>query len=207
MKNVKQFIDYAASQEPAVLTYQKSNMILAVHSDAGYLNEAEARSQAGEHHFLSENVQFPTNSGAIHNVAEIIKGVMSSAAEAKMGALYINGRKAVKERNILKVLGHPQPPAPIQTDNSTADGITNKKVQPNRTKPMDMHFHWLCDQATNQNQFRFYWRLGPLNYADYWTKHHPPAHHKNMKNEFLTPYKELLELRRKQTVHSTAWVR
>jgi hypothetical protein len=36
-----------ATQEPAVLNYQKSDMILAVHSDAGYLNENEARSRAG----------------------------------------------------------------------------------------------------------------------------------------------------------------
>ena len=32
----------------------------------------------------------PPNNGAIHNVAEIIKGVMSSAAEAELGAMYIN---------------------------------------------------------------------------------------------------------------------
>ena len=44
MERVKQFLDYAATQEPAVLTYQKSNMILAVHSDAGYLNESNAQS-------------------------------------------------------------------------------------------------------------------------------------------------------------------
>jgi hypothetical protein len=199
MKQAKQFLDYAATQEPAVLTYRKSDMVLAAHSDAGYLNESEARSRAGGHHFLSENVKFPPNNGAIANIAEIIKGVMSSAAEAELGALYINGRKAVEERNILEEMGHPQPPTPIQTDNSTAEGIINKKVQPKRTKAMDMRFHWLRDRAVNQQQFRFYWRPGPLNYADYWTKHHPPAHHKNMRKEFLTPYHELLELRKHQT--------
>jgi hypothetical protein len=87
MKNMKQFIDYAALQEPAVLTYRASYMILAVHSNSGYLNESEARSRAGGHHFLSENVLFPPNNGAITNIAEIIKGVMSSAAKAEMGAL------------------------------------------------------------------------------------------------------------------------
>jgi hypothetical protein len=205
MQQAQQFRDYAATQEPAVLTYRKSGMILAAHSDAGYLNESEARSRAGGHHFLSENAPIPANNGAIANVAEIIKGVMSSAAEAEMGALYINARKAVEERNILEELGHPQPPTPIQTDNSTAEGIINKKVQPKRTKAMDMRFHWLRDRAVNQNQFRFYWRPGPLNLADYFTKHHPPAHHKNMRKEFLTPYQDLLELRRK-TRSSTARV-
>jgi hypothetical protein len=56
----------------------------------------------GGHHFLSENVASPSNNGAIYNEASIIKAVMSSAAEAEIGALYTNARKGVKERNILK---------------------------------------------------------------------------------------------------------
>jgi len=47
MKRVKQCLDYAATQEPAVTTYRASNMVLAIHSDAGYLNEEGARSCAG----------------------------------------------------------------------------------------------------------------------------------------------------------------
>ena len=55
-------------------------MVLAVHSNVSYLKEEEARSQAGGHHFLSEDVPLPPNNGVIYNVAEIIKGVMSFAA-------------------------------------------------------------------------------------------------------------------------------
>ena len=44
MERVKQLLDYCASQEEAVLTYNASSMILAVHSDAGYMNEKQARS-------------------------------------------------------------------------------------------------------------------------------------------------------------------
>ena len=198
MANAQQFLDYMATQEPAVLTYRKSDMILAVHSDAGYLNVDGARSRAGGHHFLSEDVPIPPNNGAIHNVAEIIKAVMSSAAEAETGGLYINARKAVEERNILHEMGHKQPPTPVQTDNSTADGIVNNRVQPKRTKAMDMRFHWLRDRAVNQKQFRFYWRPGPANRGDYYTKHHPAPHHRNMRPEILTPYKVLLALRKHQ---------
>ena len=197
MKHSQQLLDYLATQEPAVLTYCKSGMVLAVHSDAGYLNEEEARSRAGGHHFLSENVPFPPNNGAIHNDAEIIKGVMSSASEAELGAMYINARKAVEERLILDEMGHKQPATPFQVDNSTAEGIVNKRVQPKRTKAMDMRFHWLRDRSINQNQFRFYWRPGPTNDGDYWTKHHPASHHRNMRPVFLTPFKDLLELRKK----------
>jgi hypothetical protein len=45
-------MDYLATQESAVLTYHKSDMVLAVHSNASYLNEEEARSRAGGHHFF-----------------------------------------------------------------------------------------------------------------------------------------------------------
>ena len=105
------------------------------------------------HHFLSENVPFPPNNGAIHNVAEIIKGVMSSAAEAELGAMYINACKAVEIRTILEEMGHKQPATPIQVDNSTAEGIVNKRVQPKCTKAMDMHFHWLRYCSVSQKQF------------------------------------------------------
>ena len=91
---------------------------------------------------------------------------------------------------------HKQLATPVQVDNSIAEGIINKWVQPKRTKAMDMRFHRLQDRST-QKQFRFYRRPGPTNYADYWTKHHPVAHHRNMRTVFLTPFSQLLELRKK----------
>ena len=105
MKCVKQFLNYAATQEPAVTTYHASDMVRAIHSNAGYLNKEGARSCAGGHHFLSKNVDNTSNNGAIYNEASIIKSVMSSAAEAKIGALYINARKGVEECKILEGMG------------------------------------------------------------------------------------------------------
>ena len=129
------------------------------------------------------------------NVATIIRAVMASAAEAELGALFINAQKAVPIRQTLEELGHKQPPTPVQTDNSTAHGVITNKIQPKATKPMDMRFHWLRDRM-NQKQFRFYWRPGTKNYGDYWTKHHPAAHHRAMRPELLTPSPVLEELRR-----------
>jgi hypothetical protein len=68
---------------------------------------------------------------------------MSSAAEAELGALYINAKEAIYLRRILHEMGHPQPCTPILTDNMTAEGVINNKIQPKRTKAMDMRFHWL----------------------------------------------------------------
>ena len=71
---------------------------------------------------------------------------MSSATEAELGALYIMASKAVYMRIIfLEDMGHKQPPTPLQTDNSMADGVVNGKKTPKRTKAMDMKFHWLGD--------------------------------------------------------------
>ena len=106
-------------------------------------------------------------------------------------------REAVHIRIILEELGHKQPPTPLQTDNSMADAVCNGKVQPKRTKAMDMRFHWLRDRECQQ-QFRIYWRPGKSNYADYWTKHHPAKHHKNTRKEFRTPMIELERLRIEQ---------
>jgi hypothetical protein len=122
---------------------------------------------------------------------------MSSAAKAEIGSLYTNARKGVKERNILEEMGHPQPSTPVQTDNSTADSIINSWVQPKRTKAMDMRFHWLRDRGVNQKQFRFYWQPGTMQRWDYWTKHHPPSHQRQMHSEILTPYKVVMDFREK----------
>jgi hypothetical protein len=94
-------------------------------------------------------------------------------------------------------MGHKQPATPIQVDNSTAECIVNKRVHPKRTKAMDMRFNWLGYRSVSQKQFRFNWRPGPTNYADYWTKYHPAAHHRNMRPVFLTPFSQLLEFRKK----------
>ena len=116
-----------AIQQEAGLIYYTSEMKLVVHSDASYLSEPKARSRAGGHFFLSNGGEVPSNNGALLNMAHIIKHVMSSATEAELAVLYIMTREAVYIRIILEEMGHPQPPTPLQTDNSMADEVTNGK--------------------------------------------------------------------------------
>jgi len=170
---------------------------LNVESDASYLSERNARSRAGGHFYMSDNSTNPKNNGAVLNISHIIKAVMSSAAEAELGALYINTREAVPIRNLLIEMGHPQPKTPVQTDNTTALGVVKSNIQPKRTKAMDMRFHWLRDRET-QGQFRFYWTTGKKIRADYYTKHHCAAHHKEQRGIFLTPAAVLNILRKSQ---------
>ena len=123
---------------------------------------------------------------------------MSSAAEAELGALYINAREAAYIRKILAEMGHHQPHTPLQTDNSTAEGVVNNNIQTKRLKAMDMKLHWLRDRES-QGQFKIYWQPGKTNLADYWSKtQHPPSHHRDMRSEILTPYQHILDLRTRQ---------
>ena len=122
---------------------------------------------------------------------------MSSAAEAELGALYLNAKEAVYIQQILTKMGHPQPKTPIQTDNLTVEGVVNNRIQPKRTKAIDMRFHWLQD-CEAQDQLRIYWRSGKTNLTDYFTKHHSPAHHISVRTQFLTRVKDLAEARNQQ---------
>ena len=82
MIKVKQFLNYVFTHPDAIVTYQAIDMVLAAHNDASYLSEANACSQAGGHFFMSSNTPCPHNNGAVLTIAQIIKAVMSLAAEA-----------------------------------------------------------------------------------------------------------------------------
>jgi hypothetical protein len=153
MKRVKQLLDYCATEEDAIITYNMRKMILAIPYNGRYRNEKNVCSQAGGHFFLSNDKKSPPNNGAILMNATIIKAVMSSAAEAKLRAIYLNAKEAVHLQQILSEMGHKQPRTPIHTDNTTAEGVINNKIQPKCTKAMDMRFHWLRDQEA-QGQFK-----------------------------------------------------
>jgi hypothetical protein len=181
----KLFLDYMASQDETILTYKASNMVLAIHSNASSLSKPNARSRAGGHMFMSTNGDIPPNNGAILNISQIIRAVMSSAAEAKLGTLFYNAKTAVAMRHTLEELGHPQPRTPMQTDNKTANDLLTNKIMPKALKAMDMRFHWPHCRET-QGQFHYYWRPGTQNLADYFTKHHPASHHKASRPTFLT---------------------
>jgi hypothetical protein len=71
MQKCLQFLDYAALQEDAIVTYRASDMKLAIHSDALYLLEPKARRRAGGHMFMAGNEDIPVNNGAVLNILQI----------------------------------------------------------------------------------------------------------------------------------------
>ena len=159
-------------------------MILNVHSDASYLSVSKARSRAAGIYFLSslptKNKPIKLN-GFFHVMSSVLKFV---AAEAELGALFLNIKEARIIRLTLKELGHPQPPTPIHCDNSTAVGIVNNTVKKHRSRSMEMRYFYACDQVHN-GYFNITWHPGAEILADYPSKHHDSKHHQKMRPFFL----------------------
>ena len=201
--SVHQMLDYCATHPDANATirFHASDMILNIHSDASYLNEPEARSRVGGHYFLGwlpkDNLPIKL-SGAIHVISTILKFVAASAAEAELGALFVNAKEGRVIRLILQELGHPQPPTPIHCDNSTAAGIANNTVKRQRSCSMEMRYFWIADQVARK-QFDVKWHPGQENLGDYYTKHHPTSHHIRVRPYYLLEPNSPLELPRAMT--------
>ncbi len=95
MQKCLQLLDYTTRQENVVVTYQASNMVITIHSDASYLSKPQACNQVGDHFSMSHNKTNPPDNVAVHTVAKIIIAVMSSAAEVELGAFFIIAKTAV----------------------------------------------------------------------------------------------------------------
>ena len=122
-------LDYLATHPNATLRYYASAMVLNIHSDTSYASE---RDHAAVHYFLGwvpcDNAPIRLN-GAIYTLCNIMKFVASSAAEAELGAIFMNGKEGRIIRLTLKELGHSQPPTPMHCDNAMAASIANGSVK------------------------------------------------------------------------------
>ena len=87
-------------------------------------------------------------------------------------------------RVLLSAIGHPQPPTPLKTDNNTASSYVNKTLRQRKSKSWDMKYHWLRDREL-QRMIRVFWDRGIYNDADYFTKHHPPSHHRSIRERYI----------------------
>ena len=93
MDKALQILDYLATHPDAKVRFRASDMILNIHSDASYLTEPKSRSRASGHFFLGwlpiDGEPIKLN-GAFHTLCSILRFVVSSAAEAELGALFLN---------------------------------------------------------------------------------------------------------------------
>ena len=179
-------LDYVATYPHPILRFYASDMILTVESDAAYLVLPKARSRAAGFFYLHNyptSKPHPTLNGAILVECTTLRHVVSSAAEAEVGALYHNVRVALPIKNLLEAIGHSQNSTIITTDNSTAHSFVYDNIHQKRSKSWDMRFYWLRDRM-NQKQFIIKWAAGKSNKADYYTKHHPIKKHTEIRQMY-----------------------
>ena len=77
---------------------------------------------------------------------------------------------------MLEVLGHPQQPTEVETDNASVDGFANGTMKLKTSKAMDMRYNWVPDRV-RQGHFVIIWRPGKDNLADFFTKPQPVYRH------------------------------
>ena len=190
LKKCNRLMDYAATYPNAKLRYFASDMVLHVDSDAAYLVQSNARSRIAGYYILSTypppppSIPQPAPNAPILVECKTLRTVVASAAEAETGGLFHNGQTTIHIRRLLQALGHPQPPTPLKTDNSTSHAFVNKSLRQKRSKSWDMRFHWLRDKE-REKYLRVFWDKGKRNGADYFTKHHPAPYHKLMRSKYI----------------------
>jgi hypothetical protein len=127
-------LDYLATHPDATISYNASDMILHIQSDACYLSVSNERSSLGGLFFGDKPPQQDTLNGSILNVESFIKNVVASAAESELGACFQNSQSEAPLRVALAELGHIQPATLLRTDNSTAFGILNETMKQKKLK-------------------------------------------------------------------------
>ena len=112
-------------------------MILHVDSDATYLVLPKAKSRIAGYYYLSDlsplSSSEPPNR-PIQVECKTLKHVVTSAAEAESSALFHNAKPTIPLRCLLLAIGHPQPPTPINFDNSTANAFVHNNITQKRSK-------------------------------------------------------------------------
>jgi hypothetical protein len=82
--------------------------------------------------------------GAVLVIITILKFVvMALAAEAEIGAIFLNAKDGAVLRTTSAELGHPRPTTPLQTKNTTVTCYSNYTIKQKRLRAMNMQFYWI----------------------------------------------------------------
>ena len=158
-----QFLDNTATHSHTTIRYNRSDMVLYLHSGVSFLCEPNAKRRIGSFFFMINQSSDPTKphtqqskfNGVLHVECRLLRRIMASAAEAEIGGVFHNCQTSVLLRIALQELGHSQPPTPIQTDKSTTADFANYTIKIKRNKVMDMNVHWIKD-LIGQKEFLIY---------------------------------------------------
>lgn len=181
------FLQYAATYPNATIVYRSSDMVLRIVTDASFFSEPDPNgmgTRMGGVHMLGDKDDETRLNGMIETLCKLIDVVPASVAEAELASQFYNMKMAAETRLTLEDFGFPQPPTPVECDNQCAVGIANRDVKQKRSRAMDVRFHWVADRV-KQGQFVITWKKGSQNLADYFTKIHPPKHHRATRSNFV----------------------
>ena len=155
----QQLMDYAATYPELIIQFYTSDMVLHVDSDIVYLVLPNVKSRVVGYYYLTSIQptpdQAPTLNALILVICKTLRHMCSSAAKAETAGVFTNAQLAIPIRYILECLGHPQPPTPIKSDNSTIMRFVNNNIHQKRSKSWDIQYHWLRDKEV-QNKIRVY---------------------------------------------------
>eukprot|EP00957_Ditylum_brightwellii_P009661 727873-Ditylum_brightwellii.AAC.1 len=73
-------------------------------------------------------------------------------------------------------MGHTQSPTHVKTDNKIVNSFVHMPMHVKCSKTWDMMSHWLWEASTRKS-LNIFWGRGSNNNADYFSNHHPSAHH------------------------------
>ena len=142
-------------------------MSLHIESDASYLVLPQSENRIAGYFFFKTNIN--TLNALIHIECNILLHVVSSAAEAEIGGVFVNSHFCLPLRAILKALNHPQPPTPVKTDNYIALGYVHNNIKLRCSKSWDICRYLLQDKKMHKIICVF-WRSGKDKKDDYFTK-------------------------------------
>jgi hypothetical protein len=112
-----QLLDYLVTHPDATIRYNKSDMILHIHSDAYCLSVSPARRRLGGLFYCGEKSPNSDKlNGSILNATAVINNVAASAASSEVGSCFQNSQSGAPLRVTLIELGHQQPATPLRTD-------------------------------------------------------------------------------------------
>jgi hypothetical protein len=101
---VIKLLNYCNAHPETKIRYYASGMILYIHSDASYISERESKSRAGGFFYIGKSTDTANKltNGAILIIITVLKHVMSSAAIAEIGAVFINAKEGAVLRTTLE---------------------------------------------------------------------------------------------------------
>jgi hypothetical protein len=169
MLKMERLLQYVSVHQHQGIRFHASNMQLQIQSDASYLSRTRARSVLGGLHYLGTTDYI---NGPFFCTSKLISCIVTSAAEAELGAAFQNAQKGAQFRNTLVELGYPQEATTLLVDNTVAEGLASDTINAKRSKSMDVRFFWLRDRV-KKGQFLIKHIMGRWNISDFFTKSLP----------------------------------